>query len=198
MVLSMIGIIIGLVFLIVMVMKGWPLMIVGALASMIVAAFSGVNVISGYLETYMGGMGGFLIGQIPIFLWGAIFGECYGVTGGAKSLAQWIAKIFKGKKENAVLSPLVTIVIVFLAGLLLSYGINTGTLPRIQNSTVYGTWYDSWMYCNCSIIHAWFTTGTERYGYRYSWCILYVSSSAWFYCRCSDFSIKRYLSEFCS
>ena len=122
MVLSMIGIIIGLVFLIVMVMKGWPLMIVGALASMLVAVFSGINVINGYLETYMSGMGGFLIGQIPIFLWGAIFGECYGVTGGAKSLAQWIAKIFKGKKENAVLSPLVTIIIVFLAGLLLSYG----------------------------------------------------------------------------
>ena len=64
MVLSMIGIIIGLVFLIVMVMKGWPLMIVGALASMLVAVFSGINVINGYLETYMSGMGGFLIGQI--------------------------------------------------------------------------------------------------------------------------------------
>lgn len=120
MVLSMIGIILGIVFLIYFVMKGWPLMIVGALASMIVAVFSGINVISGYLETYMSGVGGFLIGQIPIFLWGAIFGECYGVTGGAKSLAQWIAKIFKGKNET--LSPLVTIIIVFLAGLLLSYG----------------------------------------------------------------------------
>jgi len=120
MALSMIGIIVGIVFLIYFVMKGWPLMIVGALASMIVAVFSGVDVISGYLETYMGGVGGFLIGQIPIFLWGAIFGECYGVTGGAKSLAQFVAKIFKGKSET--LSPIVTIIIVFIAGLLLSYG----------------------------------------------------------------------------
>lgn len=120
MVLSMIGIIIGILFLIYFVMKGWPLMFIGALSAMIVAVFSGINVISGYLEAYMGGFGGFLTGQIPIFLWGAIFGECYGVTGGAKSLARWIAKVFKGKSET--LSPLVTIIIVFAAGLLLSYG----------------------------------------------------------------------------
>ena len=78
MALSMIGIIIGIVFLIIMVMKGWPLLIVGACAAMIVALFSGLNVVESYLSTYMGGVGGFLIGQIPIFLWGAIFGECYG------------------------------------------------------------------------------------------------------------------------
>lgn len=120
MVLSMIGIIVGIVFLIYFVMKGWPLMIVGALAAMIVAVFGGLNVVDGYLTTYMGGVGGFLIGQIPIFLWGAIFGECYGITGGAKSLARFIAKVFKGKNET--LSPLVTIIIVFIAGVLLSYG----------------------------------------------------------------------------
>lgn len=120
MVLSMIGIIIGIVFLIYFVMKGWPLMIVGALAAMIVAVFSGLDVVEGYLTTYMGGVGGFLIGQIPIFLWGAIFGECYGITGGAKSLARFIAKVFKGKNDTLI--PLVTILIVFIAGVLLSYG----------------------------------------------------------------------------
>ena len=120
MALSMIGIIIGIVFLIFFVMKGWPLLIIGACSSMIVAVFSGLNVTEAYLTTYMSGVGGFLIGQIPIFLWGAIFGECYGVTGGAKSIAQWISKVFRGKNEK--LSPLVTIIIVFLAGILLSYG----------------------------------------------------------------------------
>lgn len=120
MALSMIGIIIGIVFLIIMVMKGWPLLIVGACAAMIVALFSGLNVVESYLSTYMNGVGGFLIGQIPIFLWGAIFGECYGITGGAKSIAKWIAKVFRGKNEK--LSPLVTIIIVFIAGILLSYG----------------------------------------------------------------------------
>lgn len=120
MVLSLIGIIAGIAFLIVFVMKGWPLMIVGALAGMIVAVFSGLNMIDAYVGAYMEGVGGFLIGQIPIFLWGAIFGECYGITGGAKSLAQAVAKLFKGKSET--LSPLVTIIIVFIAGILLSYG----------------------------------------------------------------------------
>lgn len=120
MVLSMIGIIIGIVFLIVFVMKGWPLLIIGACAAMIVALFSGLNVTQAYLTTYMNGVGNFLIGQIPIFLWGAIFGECYGVTGGAKSLAKFISRVFRGKSSK--LSPLVTIIIVFLAGLLLSYG----------------------------------------------------------------------------
>lgn len=120
MALSMFGIIVGIIFLIYFVMKGWPLMFVGALAAMIVAVFSGINIINAYLKTYMNGFGGFLTAQIPIFLWGAIFGECYGITGGAKSLAGWISKIFRGKNDS--LSPLVTIIIVFIAGLLLSYG----------------------------------------------------------------------------
>ena len=120
MVLSMIGIIVGLVFLIVMVMKGWPLLIIGACAAMLLSLFSGLDVKEAYLTTYMGGVGDFLIGQIPIFLWGAIFGECYGITGGAKSLARFISKVFRGKNET--LSPLVAIIIVFLAGILLSYG----------------------------------------------------------------------------
>lgn len=120
MVLSMVGIIVGIIFLIIMVMKGWPLLIVGACAAMIVALFSGMDIVDAYVGTYMTGVGGFLIGQIPIFLWGAIFGECYGITGGAKAIAQWIARVFRGKNEK--LSPLVTIIIVFLAGLLLSYG----------------------------------------------------------------------------
>ena len=116
MVLSMIGIIVGLVFLIVMVMKGWPLLIIGACAAMLLSLFSGMNVKDAYLTTYMGGVGEFLIGQIPIFLWGAVFGECYGITGGAKSIARWISRIFRGKNDR--LSPMVTIVIVFLAGIL--------------------------------------------------------------------------------
>ena len=120
MVLSMIGIIVGIVFLIFFVMKGWPLLVIGACAAMIVAVFSGLNVTEAYLTTYMSGVGDFLIGQIPIFLWGAIFGECYGITGGAKSLARFISKVFRGKNET--LSPLVAIIIVFLAGILLSYG----------------------------------------------------------------------------
>ena len=120
MVLSMIGIIVGLVFLIVMVMKGWPLLIIGACAAMLLSVLSGLDVKEAYLTTYMGGVGEFLIGQIPIFLWGAVFGECYGITGGAKSIARWISRIFRGKNER--LSPIVTIVIVFLAGILLSYG----------------------------------------------------------------------------
>ena len=120
MALSMIGIIIGIVFLIFFVMKGWPLLIIGACSAMIVAVFSGLNVTEAYLTTYMSGVGGFLVGQIPIFLWGAIFGECYGITGGAKSLAKFISRVFRGKNEK--LSPLVAIIIVFLAGLLLSYG----------------------------------------------------------------------------
>lgn len=50
MALSMIGIILGMAFLIYFVVQGWPLMFIGALAAMIVALFSGLNVITSYLE----------------------------------------------------------------------------------------------------------------------------------------------------
>ncbi len=120
MIIGLIGIFVALIFLIVMVMKGWPLLIVGAIASMIVCVFNGMDLVSGYLTTYMSGVGEFLTGQIPIFLWGAVFGELYGTTGAASSIAKWISKLLRGKKEH--LSPLITILIVFIAGILLSYG----------------------------------------------------------------------------
>ncbi len=120
MVIGLIGIFAALIFLIIMVMKGWPLLIVGALSALIVCVFNGMDMVSGYLTTYMSGVGGFLTGQIPIFLWGAVFGELYGSSGAATSISRWISRILRGKKEH--LSPLITILIVFLAGILLSYG----------------------------------------------------------------------------
>lgn len=120
MVIGLIGIFAALIFLIIMVMKGWPLLIVGALSALIVCVFNGMDMVTGYLTTYMSGVGGFLTGQIPIFLWGAVFGELYGSSGAATSISRWISRILRGKKEH--LSPLVTILIVFIAGLLLSYG----------------------------------------------------------------------------
>ncbi|MCH3916839.1 MAG: hypothetical protein LKE40_05130 [Spirochaetia bacterium] len=110
----------SLVFLIYFVIKGWPLLIIGAVASMIVCIFNGISVTDGYLTTYMNGVGGFLIGQLPIFLWGAVFGEIYGTSGAASSIARGVSNIFRGKHDK--LTPLATILIVFISGLLLSYG----------------------------------------------------------------------------
>lgn len=120
MVFGLIGIFVALIFLIVMVMKGWPLLIVGAISALLVCIFNGMDMVSGYLTTYMSGVGGFLTGQIPIFLWGAVFGELYGASGAATSISRGISRLLRGKKEH--LSPLITILIVFLAGILLSYG----------------------------------------------------------------------------
>jgi len=117
---GLLSIVIGLVLLIYLVYAGWPVLIVAPLAAMFVMVLNGIPLISGYTETYMGGVADFVLAQLPIFLWGAIFGEIYNISGAALSIAKAITKLFKGKKEK--MSNFMAILIIFFVGVLLSYG----------------------------------------------------------------------------
>ena len=115
---GLLGILAALVFLIVLVYKGLPPLIVAPLSAIIIAVTNGLGVTEGYTQVYMSGLGTFAINNLPIFLWGAIFGELYSISGAAKSIANSIAKIFKGNKDHV--SPLTSILVVFAAGTLMA------------------------------------------------------------------------------
>lgn len=119
-VLGLIGIIVALVLLIVLVYKGVHVVVAGAVAAIIVAVTNSLGATAGYSSIYLGGMGGFVTGNLPIYLWGGIFGELFNASGAARSIAKGISKLLKGKKEHA--GVLTSILIVFVAGLLMSYG----------------------------------------------------------------------------
>lgn len=119
-VLGLIGIIVALVLLIVLVYKGVHVVVAGAVAAIIVAVTNSLGATAGYSSIYLGGMGGFVTGNLPIYLWGGIFGELFNASGAARSIAKGISKLLKGNKERA--GVLTSILIIFVAGLLMSYG----------------------------------------------------------------------------
>ena len=119
-ILGLISIIFALIALVYIVYKGVTPLVAAPIAAIIIAAFNGFGTTEGYSKVYMSGLGDFVTNNFPIYLWGAILGEMYNVSGGAKSIALWISKYFKGKDDK--LSPLTSILIIFIAGTIMSYG----------------------------------------------------------------------------
>ncbi|TRW48289.1 GntP family permease [Aliidiomarina halalkaliphila] len=114
--LSMIGLIGGLVLLIVLTLRGWNLFISAPICALIVAACSGIPVFLGdvnFVENYMSGFSGFVAAWFFMFLLGSIFGKFMEDTGAADSVAEWI--INKLGKSKAVLA-------VVMACAILTYG----------------------------------------------------------------------------
>lgn len=114
------GIVVALILLIVLVYKGVHVVVAGALAAVIVAVTNSLGATAGYSEVYLAGMGGFVTGNLPIYLWGGIFGELFNVSGAARSIAQAISRLFRGQKQQT--GVLTSILIIFVAGTLMSYG----------------------------------------------------------------------------
>ena len=117
---GMIGIIVALALLIYIIYKGVDPVVGPPIAAIIVILFNNVGFVEGYSKIFMGGLGGFLTNNFPIYLWGAILGEIYNVSGGAKSIAHSVAKAFRGNKDH--IEPITSILIIFVAGTVMAYG----------------------------------------------------------------------------
>ncbi len=102
--LSLIGIITGLILMILLAYKGYSLIWVAPVCAFVVALFSmgaglgeGKNLLTIYTVDYMQGTGNYVTQWFPIFLLGAIYGKVMDVTGSAQSLADMIIKLI-GKR----------------------------------------------------------------------------------------------------
>ncbi|WP_142828392.1 GntP family permease [Planococcus soli] len=100
--LSMIGMVGGLVLLIVLTMKGMNLLIAGPLSALFVAVFSGIPLFpqlvgegeANLLTNYMTSFSGFITSWFPMFLLGAIFGKVMEDSGAADSVSRWLVGKF--------------------------------------------------------------------------------------------------------
>lgn len=118
---SMIGLIGGLILLTVLVMSGMNLLIVAPLSALVVAIFNKVplfpQLASGdevdFITGYMDGFAGFITSWYLMFLAGAIFGKVMEDSGAADSVSQWI--LSKIGIKRAVLA-------IILACAVLTYG----------------------------------------------------------------------------
>jgi H+/gluconate symporter-like permease len=116
MMLSMMGLVGGLVLLIVFTIRGMNLFIAAPLCALVVALTNGMSVFIGdinFVETYMSGFSGFIAAWFFMFLLGALFGKFMEDSGAADSVSRWIIQRI-GYKQ-AVLA-------VVLACAILTYG----------------------------------------------------------------------------
>ena len=114
--LSMIGLVGGLVLLIVLTIRGMNLFIAAPLCSLVVALSNGISIFVGdvnFVETYMSGFTGFIAAWFFMFLLGALFGKFMEDSGAADSVSRWI--INRIGYKQAVLA-------VVLACAILTYG----------------------------------------------------------------------------
>lgn len=114
--LSMIGLIGGLVLLIILTLRGMNLFISAPLCAVVVALCSGIPLFSGdinFVSAYMDGFASFVAAWFFMFLLGSMFGKFMEDTGAADSVARWI--INKLGRKQAVLA-------VVLACAILTYG----------------------------------------------------------------------------
>jgi H+/gluconate symporter-like permease len=114
--LSLIGLIGGLLLLIVLTIRGMNLFIAAPLCALIVALTSGLPIFIGdinFVTNYMQGFSGFIASWFFMFLLGSLFGKFMEDTGAADSLARWI--ISKLGRQQAVVA-------VVLACAVLTYG----------------------------------------------------------------------------
>lgn len=118
---SMVGLIGGLILLTYLVMRGMNLLVVAPLSALFVAVLNGVPIFpqfagedqADFISSYMDGFAGFITSWYLMFLAGAIFGKVMEDSGAAESVSHWI--VSKLGMKRAVLA-------IILACAVLTYG----------------------------------------------------------------------------
>lgn len=112
-VVSLIGIILGLILLVVLAYKGHSIIWVAPFCAALVALLGGLDLLSAYLGDYIGGTAGYIVSWFPAFFLGAVYGKIMDLTGSARSLANKLVSLIGSK--YAILA-------VVLPCLLMTYG----------------------------------------------------------------------------
>ncbi len=112
-IISLIGILIGLVLLVYLAYRGNSIIWVAPVCALLVALLSGSNLLDSYLVDYIGGTADYIVSWFPAFFLGAVYGKIMDRTGSARSLANKMVSMLGSK--HALLA-------VILPCLLMTYG----------------------------------------------------------------------------
>lgn len=112
-ILSLIGIVLGLVLLVYLAYRGHSIIWVAPVAALLVALLSGSNLLDSYLVDYIGGTASYIVSWFPAFFLGAIYGKIMDRTGSARSLANKIVSL---------IGPRFALLAVIIPCLLMTYG----------------------------------------------------------------------------
>lgn len=95
--LSLFGIILGLVLLMLLAYKGCSIIWVAPVCAIVVAVLGGYNLLDAYIGDYMKGMADYVFQWFPAFFLGAVYGKLMDMTGSARSLANALVKLIGSK-----------------------------------------------------------------------------------------------------
>jgi H+/gluconate symporter-like permease len=107
------GILLGLGLLIWLAFRGWSILLLAPAAALIAAAFAGGPLLAYWTQTFMESASRFVAQFFPLFLLGAIFGKLMEDSGSVAAIAEFMSRW---------LGPRQAILIVVLAGALVTYG----------------------------------------------------------------------------
>lgn len=110
---GVLGLLIALVVLVVLVFRGYHVLPVTLLASLIVFLTNRFEIWPGFMEGYAPAMTGFIASYLMMFLFGSLVGELLSKSGAASSIAYQFAETFGAKRA---------LLIVVLSSIILSYG----------------------------------------------------------------------------
>jgi H+/gluconate symporter-like permease len=110
---SLLGILVGLGFLVAFAFRGWTVLLLAPIAALIAALFSGEPLLAHWTQTFMRSASQFLAQFFPLFLLGALFGKLMEDSGSVTAIADLIIR--KLGHGHAVLA-------VVLASALVTYG----------------------------------------------------------------------------
>jgi H+/gluconate symporter-like permease len=95
-IISTIGILLSLAFIIVLALRGWHIIVIAPLAAVLAALFSDLNILQTLTGPYMKGFVNYAGKFYLIFLMGTLFGKFMEDSGAARSIATAIIKLIGG------------------------------------------------------------------------------------------------------
>ena len=110
---GLLGILVGLIFLVWLAYRGWSVLLLAPAASMIAAVAAGEPLLAHWTQTFMGAAAQFLAQYFPLFLLGALLGKLMDDSDSIAAIARYLQERFG--PERAVLA-------VVIAGAVVTYG----------------------------------------------------------------------------
>ena len=92
-VISLIGILLGMVILVFLAFKGYNVIIVSVIAALVVAVFAGTDILPLITDSYMTKFADFAKNNFMIFLLSAVFGKLMGDSGAADAIAYSMLRV---------------------------------------------------------------------------------------------------------
>ncbi len=124
-IISLIGILVGLVFFMVFAVYGWNIIILGIGASVIAAIFGGMNVIDALTVQYSAGFVGFWQKYMLLFLGGALFARLMTDSGAAFRIAGALSGVCRKAKSSRMQKVLAVMTLPIINGVLTYGGITS-------------------------------------------------------------------------